>query len=303
MYAVKTHEYCVIPPRSETIAGSAVATIVWSSAASSSVTISPRVDREDPADRELVARGLPAEALADRHSTGTAAIAGLPDAARARSRRAIASPPDDLPAVEVLREEEQREHDREEGLEVREERRARRPDAVDRGEPEDVREEERADDGEGEGEPGRRAEIEVLLEHLRQADDRERDPAEREHERADPERRVPAHQRRDGDGVAPQVAAVPTASRTPRRFVEKPPPAPAATRPTPTNDTPAAAQNARAGRSMPTTVARTPMKIGRRPEHERDRRRRRQLHRVHERDLVDEDHQRREPDRAASRAS
>ena len=41
MYAVKTHEYCVIPPRSETIVGSAVATIVWSSAASSSVTISP----------------------------------------------------------------------------------------------------------------------------------------------------------------------------------------------------------------------------------------------------------------------
>ena len=41
MYAVKTHEYCVIPPRSPTIRGSAVATIVWSSAASSSVTISP----------------------------------------------------------------------------------------------------------------------------------------------------------------------------------------------------------------------------------------------------------------------
>ena len=42
MYAVNTHEYCVIPPRSETTFGSAVATIVWSSAASSSVTISPR---------------------------------------------------------------------------------------------------------------------------------------------------------------------------------------------------------------------------------------------------------------------
>ena len=41
MYAVKTHVYCVIPPRSETTFGSAVATIVWSSAASSSVTISP----------------------------------------------------------------------------------------------------------------------------------------------------------------------------------------------------------------------------------------------------------------------
>ena len=41
MYAVKTHEYCVSPPRSPTMRGSAVATIVWSSAASSSVTISP----------------------------------------------------------------------------------------------------------------------------------------------------------------------------------------------------------------------------------------------------------------------
>ncbi len=41
MYAVKTHEYCVIPPSSETTLGSAVATIVWSSAASSSATIRP----------------------------------------------------------------------------------------------------------------------------------------------------------------------------------------------------------------------------------------------------------------------
>ena len=41
MYAVKTHEYCVMPPRSPTIRGSAVATIVWSSAASISVTIRP----------------------------------------------------------------------------------------------------------------------------------------------------------------------------------------------------------------------------------------------------------------------
>ena len=40
-YAVNTHEYCVIPPRSATTLGSAVATIVWSRAASSSATISP----------------------------------------------------------------------------------------------------------------------------------------------------------------------------------------------------------------------------------------------------------------------
>src|SRR3954454_23248792 len=44
--------------------------------------------------------------------------------------------------------------------------------------------------------------------------------------------------------------------------VEKPPPAPRATRPTPTNEIPAAAQNARDSRSSPTTVARMPMKIG-----------------------------------------
>ena len=41
MYAVKTHEYCEIPPSSVTTLGSAVATIVWSSAASSSATIRP----------------------------------------------------------------------------------------------------------------------------------------------------------------------------------------------------------------------------------------------------------------------
>jgi hypothetical protein len=40
-YAVITQEYCDRPPRSETIRGSAVATIVWSSAARNSATISP----------------------------------------------------------------------------------------------------------------------------------------------------------------------------------------------------------------------------------------------------------------------
>jgi hypothetical protein len=38
---VKTQEYCVIPPRSETMRGSAVATIVWSSAARKSAVINP----------------------------------------------------------------------------------------------------------------------------------------------------------------------------------------------------------------------------------------------------------------------
>ena len=60
MYAVKTHEYCVIPPRSLTIRGSAVATIVWSSAARQQRHHQPRVDREDAPDREVVAGRLAA---------------------------------------------------------------------------------------------------------------------------------------------------------------------------------------------------------------------------------------------------
>src|SRR3977135_1683258 len=53
---------------------------------------------------------------------------------------------DDLPAVKGLAQDHQREEDGEERLHVGEERRPGRSDAVDRGEPEDVREEERADD-------------------------------------------------------------------------------------------------------------------------------------------------------------
>ena len=41
-YAVTTQERCEMPPRSPTIVGSAVETIVWSSAASSSTSISAR---------------------------------------------------------------------------------------------------------------------------------------------------------------------------------------------------------------------------------------------------------------------
>ena len=92
--------------------------------------------------------------------------------------------------------------DGEERLQVREERRARRADAVDRREPEDVREEERPDHRVAEAEPDLPAEREVLLAELRDADERERHPADREHERADPKRRVAAHERRDRDRVA-----------------------------------------------------------------------------------------------------
>jgi hypothetical protein len=45
-YAVTTHERCCRPPRSPTIVGSAVATIVWSSEASRTTRISaPKITR------------------------------------------------------------------------------------------------------------------------------------------------------------------------------------------------------------------------------------------------------------------
>src|SRR5581483_12301425 len=84
---------------------------------------------------------------------------------------------------------------------IREERGARRSDAVDRREPEDVREEQRADDRVGEAEPRARREVVALVRRLPHARDRERHPAEREYERADPKRRVPAKKRRDRDRV------------------------------------------------------------------------------------------------------
>src|SRR5689334_21099199 len=107
----------------------------------------------------------------------------------------------DLEWVQRLREQDEREEDGEERLQVPEERRTRRPDAVDRGEPEDVGQEEGADNRVAEAEPDLPAEREMLRRHLRDADERKRDPAHREHEGADPERRVAPHQRPDRDGV------------------------------------------------------------------------------------------------------
>src|SRR5947209_4364070 len=109
--------------------------------------------------------------------------------------------PGDLEGMQRLREQDEREEDGEERLEVAEERRARRPDAVDRGEPEDVGEEERADHRVAEAEPDLPPESEVLRRHLRDAHQRERDPPDCEHERADPERRVTPHQGPDRYGV------------------------------------------------------------------------------------------------------
>src|SRR5579884_709008 len=59
----------------------------------------------------------------------------------------------ELERAQALAEQDEREEDGEERLQVREQRRARGPDAVDRREPEDVRQEERPDDGVTEAEP------------------------------------------------------------------------------------------------------------------------------------------------------
>src|SRR4051794_1539531 len=66
----------------------------------------------------------------------------------------------DFHRVQGLGEQDEREEDGEEGLQVDEERGARCADDVDRREVEEVRQEERADDGEGEPEPDERLEVE-----------------------------------------------------------------------------------------------------------------------------------------------
>src|SRR5436305_14610747 len=68
----------------------------------------------------------------------------------------------DLEHAQRLREQNQREEHGKERLQVRKERRARRTDAVDRREPENVREEQRADNCVTEAEPHLPAEREAL---------------------------------------------------------------------------------------------------------------------------------------------
>src|ERR1700758_5361686 len=69
----------------------------------------------------------------------------------------------DLERAKALAEQDEREEDGEERLQVREEGRSRGPDSVDRGEPEDVREEESPDDRVAEAEPHLPAEGEGLV--------------------------------------------------------------------------------------------------------------------------------------------
>src|SRR5438034_11620815 len=73
---------------------------------------------------------------------------------------------DELEPRERLGEQDQRDHRSEERLQVGEHRRARRPDAVDRAEPEDVRHDERADNGEDEARPEQSARRPVLRREL-----------------------------------------------------------------------------------------------------------------------------------------
>ena len=97
------------------------------------------------------------------------------------------------------------------------------------------------------------------------------------------------------------MAASPTASRSPARSAERSPPLPRATSATPANVSAAANQKRVDSRSRPTADEISAVNDRRRPEDQRDRGRRRQLQRVDERDLVQEE--RGSPPRRAARAT
>ena len=87
-------------------------------------------------------------------------------------------------------------------LEVRRERRPRRTDPVERPEPELVRQDERPERREHEERPHLPAETPVLAANLRHGRQRDSHPRRAEHDRADPPRRIAAHQRRHQHRVA-----------------------------------------------------------------------------------------------------
>ncbi len=98
--------------------------------------------------------------------------------------------------------QEQKRHDRsEEGLQVRKERGPRGPDAIDRREPHQVRQDEGPEDGEGEAEPQERPEVELLLANLPAPEQEEDDGDHEQDDGADAKRRIAPHQRRDRDRV------------------------------------------------------------------------------------------------------
>ena len=79
----------------------------------------------------------------------------------------------DLHRRDRLREQHERDERREERLQVGEQRRPRWADAVDGGEPEQVRDHERPDHGERETDPHERTEVEALIRELPRARDEE----------------------------------------------------------------------------------------------------------------------------------
>ena len=89
--------------------------------------------------------------------------------ARARSPAKISTPPAISSGCSVSESSTSAKKTAKKRLKVAEQRGARRADAVDRREPEDVREEERADHGVAEAEPDLPAEVEVLGADLRDA--------------------------------------------------------------------------------------------------------------------------------------
>jgi len=95
---------------------------------------------------------------------------------------------DDLHRVDRLAEQHDGEDRGDERLQVRGERRARRADAVERLEPEDVGDHEGAKRREEQQCPHLPAELPVLRVGLRPADQGDPDPGERQHDGADPRR-------------------------------------------------------------------------------------------------------------------
>ena len=173
-----------------------------------------------------------------RHERGTLLGAGV---AVARLRRratripaAISAPPASSSASSVSDEQHDGDRGSEERLEVGGERRAGRPDAVERAEPELVRQDERA-------RASRRASSaqtsqprsQSWSESCGSAGERDRDPRAAEDDGADPRRRVAAHERGDEDRVARPRRGGEDAEEDAAEVAREAPPEPSATSATP----------------------------------------------------------------------
>ena len=113
----------------------------------------------------------------------------------------MSAPPRISESSERLREEHDGEQRAEERLEVGEQRRPPRADAVHGREPEDVRKYQRPDDRKRKAGPDEPVEIPVLVRQLLAREQHEREPHQHENSRRDAVRRVLAHEGRDRDRV------------------------------------------------------------------------------------------------------